>query len=206
MEGSYNKVLSARQDGLYSQEGMYFMDMLVDTVREEIAECSEKAYGSIAARDLQSLLMLSSEAELGEYAENVSTCRKRARAGWLLFSGIAMGTLSHISYPHWTDQCSADTWLTCALAGVAAGLADYCRHGELRQAGRAAIATAFFAAHSGDALLCKRARAHRVDPLWVLFSQECAVKGISARRCSVHSSLPSIIAQSCAASPLTCAK
>ena len=55
-----------------SQEGMYFMDMLVDTVREEIAECSEKAYHDIAAADLQSLLMLSSEAELVEYAENVN--------------------------------------------------------------------------------------------------------------------------------------
>lgn len=27
--------------------GRYFMDMLVDTVREEIADCSEKAYASI---------------------------------------------------------------------------------------------------------------------------------------------------------------
>jgi len=72
MEGSYNKVLAAKQDGLYSQEGMYFMDMLVDTVREEIAECSEKAYASIAASDLQSLLMLASVEELGEYAANRS--------------------------------------------------------------------------------------------------------------------------------------
>lgn len=71
MEGSYNKVLSAKQEGVYSHEGMYFMDMLVDTVREEIAECSEKAYGSIAASDLQSLLMLSTADELVEYAENV---------------------------------------------------------------------------------------------------------------------------------------
>jgi len=65
-------VLAAKQDGLYSQEGMYFMDMLVDTVREEIAECSEKAYASIAASDLQSLLMLASVEELGEYAANRS--------------------------------------------------------------------------------------------------------------------------------------
>jgi len=72
MEGSYNKVLSAKQDGLYSQEGMYFMDMLVDTVREEIAECSEKAYASIPVADLQNLLMLSSEAEMSEYAETRS--------------------------------------------------------------------------------------------------------------------------------------
>merc|ERR1719231_1904579 len=46
MEGSYNKVLSAKSEGVFQKEGMYFMDMLVDTVREEIADCSEKAYAS----------------------------------------------------------------------------------------------------------------------------------------------------------------
>jgi len=69
MEGSYNKVLSAKQDGQYAKEGMFFMDMLVDTVRDEIAECSEKAYTSIKLADLQALLMLGSEAELREFAE-----------------------------------------------------------------------------------------------------------------------------------------
>lgn len=69
MEGSYNKVLSAKQDGVFSQEGMYFMDQLVDTVRDEIAECSAKAYATIAAPDLQSLLMLSSQAELVDFVE-----------------------------------------------------------------------------------------------------------------------------------------
>ena len=71
MEGSYNRVLSAKQDGTHAQEGMYFMDMLVDTVREEIATCSEKAYASISAAELQSMLMLGSEAELREYADEV---------------------------------------------------------------------------------------------------------------------------------------
>jgi len=33
MEGSYNKVLSAKSEGVFQKEGMYFMDMLVDTVR-----------------------------------------------------------------------------------------------------------------------------------------------------------------------------
>jgi len=68
MEGSYNRVLSAKQEGQYAEEGMYFMDQLVDTVREEIAECSEKAYASISGADLQSLLMLSSEDELADFA------------------------------------------------------------------------------------------------------------------------------------------
>jgi len=69
MEGSYAKVLSAKSDGLFAQEGMYFMDMLVDTVREEIAECSEKAYAKISASELQSLLMLTSQPALVEFVE-----------------------------------------------------------------------------------------------------------------------------------------
>mmetsp|Transcript_4142 Transcript_4142/g.6915 ORF Transcript_4142/g.6915 Transcript_4142/m.6915 type:complete len:273 (-) Transcript_4142:203-1021(-) len=79
MEGSYNKVLSAKQDGQYAQEGMYFMDMLVDTVREEIAECSEKAYSDISASELQNLLMLGSEADLSDYAD---------QRGWTIVDGI----------------------------------------------------------------------------------------------------------------------
>jgi len=69
MEGSYNKVLSAKNEGVFQKEGMYFMDMLVDTVRDEIADCSEKAYASIKAADLQGLLMFSSAKELSDFAE-----------------------------------------------------------------------------------------------------------------------------------------
>jgi len=79
MEGSYNKVLAAKQDGPYAQEGMFFMDMLVNTVRDEISECSEKAYTSIAAAELQSLLMLSTPAELADYAET---------RGWTIQAGV----------------------------------------------------------------------------------------------------------------------
>lgn len=69
MEGSYNKVLSAKNEGVFQKEGMYFMDMLVDTVRDEIADCSEKAYASIKAADLQGLLMFASPKELSDFAE-----------------------------------------------------------------------------------------------------------------------------------------
>ena len=79
MEGSYNRVLSAKQEGAYAQEGMYFMDTLVDTVREAIAECSEKAYGSVTTGELQSLLMLASAAELQDYAED---------RGWSVQGGV----------------------------------------------------------------------------------------------------------------------
>ena len=37
MEGSYNKVLSAKSEGVFQKEGMYFMDMLVDTVSAQAA-------------------------------------------------------------------------------------------------------------------------------------------------------------------------
>ena len=50
-------------------QGMYFMDMLVDTVRDEIAECSEKAYPSIGAKELQCLLMMTTESQLSEFAD-----------------------------------------------------------------------------------------------------------------------------------------
>uniref|UniRef100_A0A6S9RU20 CSN8/PSMD8/EIF3K domain-containing protein n=1 Tax=Chrysotila carterae TaxID=13221 RepID=A0A6S9RU20_CHRCT len=79
MEGSYNRVLVAKNESVYEQEGMYFMDMLVDTVREEIAECSEKAYVSIGASELQSLLMLADETELAQYAE---------QRGWRVSGGV----------------------------------------------------------------------------------------------------------------------
>lgn len=39
MEGSYNRVLSAKQEGQYAQEGMYFMDQLVNTVRVPRSSC-----------------------------------------------------------------------------------------------------------------------------------------------------------------------
>jgi len=70
MEGSYNKVLSAKSEGVFQSEGMYFMDMLVDTVRDEIADCSEKAYASIKTTDLQGLLMFSAPKELSDFADS----------------------------------------------------------------------------------------------------------------------------------------
>ena len=66
---SASQVLSAKRDGLFAKEGMFFMDMLTQTVREEIADCSEKAYASIGAPALQSLLMFATPKELAEFAE-----------------------------------------------------------------------------------------------------------------------------------------
>merc|ERR1712087_775407 len=79
MEGSYNRVLAAKQGGLYQQEGVYFMDMLLSTVREEIADCCEKAYPSIAEAELQNLLMLEELDALREYA---------GERGWVIEGGM----------------------------------------------------------------------------------------------------------------------
>ena len=80
MEGSYNKVLSAKNEGVFQKEGMYFMDMLVDTVREEIADCSEKAYASIKAADLQGLLMFTSAKELSEFGHEMERDGRKPEA------------------------------------------------------------------------------------------------------------------------------
>jgi len=79
MEGSYNRVLAANQGGFYKQEGMYFMDMLVDTVRDAIATCSEKAYTTIAADEMQTMLMLQHADELNTYADG---------RGWVIEEGV----------------------------------------------------------------------------------------------------------------------
>jgi 26S proteasome regulatory subunit N12 len=79
MEGSFNKVLNARADGLYSREGEYFMQMLTDTVREEIANCSEKAYRTMSAEHACKMLLLPSLPELTAYAN---------KRGWVLSNGL----------------------------------------------------------------------------------------------------------------------
>jgi 26S proteasome regulatory subunit N12 len=68
MEGSYNKVLTARKSMPHDSYGV-FLDMLVDTVREEIAECSQTAYESIPLRDAPKLLMLDSEQKVNEFIQ-----------------------------------------------------------------------------------------------------------------------------------------
>jgi len=56
MEGSYNKVFNAAKD-LPAPSYSYFIEYLMDTrLKDEIAECSEKAYTSLPVQDGQKLL------------------------------------------------------------------------------------------------------------------------------------------------------
>jgi len=71
MEGAYNEVLKAR-DSVPAQSYTYFMDLFMETVRNEIADCIVKAYSHLNIQDAQKLLGFSSEDQLREYAKNRS--------------------------------------------------------------------------------------------------------------------------------------
>jgi len=68
MEGSYPKVRSARTDvphELYT----VFMDILMDTIRDEVADCSEKAFHSLPLSEVQKLLQLQESKALKEFVD-----------------------------------------------------------------------------------------------------------------------------------------
>jgi len=66
MEGSYNKVLLAKGN-VPAASFTFFIDILLNTVRDEIASCLEKAYTSISCREAARMLNIK-EGELEEYA------------------------------------------------------------------------------------------------------------------------------------------
>lgn len=67
MEGAYYRVLSARQrmpDPIYA----HLMDLLVVTVRDEIAGCMVKAYTALSAEDSMKMLSIAGRPEFDDYA------------------------------------------------------------------------------------------------------------------------------------------
>jgi 26S proteasome regulatory subunit N12 len=68
MEGTYSKVLEMQKKLPLPAFGV-FMDMLKDTLIDEVAMVSEKAYKRLPAAKLQELLMMSSLSELQAYAQ-----------------------------------------------------------------------------------------------------------------------------------------
>jgi len=66
MEGSYYNLNIAREK-VPAHEYLVFMDILMETVREEIADCSEKAYHHLKLSDAQKILFLKTESELNEF-------------------------------------------------------------------------------------------------------------------------------------------
>lgn len=67
MEGSYNKVFLARAS-VPSADYTFFMDILLETIRKEIAECLSKAYERLKISEATRMLFLKSPEEAVSYA------------------------------------------------------------------------------------------------------------------------------------------
>ncbi|PIA18424.1 proteasome 26S subunit [Coemansia reversa NRRL 1564] len=80
MEGSYKKVWQARSE-VPTPEYLFFMDILMSTIRNEVASCVEKSYVSLPFDDAKSVLFFSSMDELLRFAQehqwSVSPSEKR---------------------------------------------------------------------------------------------------------------------------------
>merc|ERR1711962_222861 len=67
MEGKYNKVIDTRYN-VPAESYKFFIDVLLVTIRDEIASCMEKAYESIDAEECRKMLHLDA-GELEKYAQ-----------------------------------------------------------------------------------------------------------------------------------------
>jgi len=68
MEGSYNKVFVAR-DSVPAASYKFFMDNLLNTIRDEIASCIEKAYEKISFTESMKMMYYDSRQQMQTYAQ-----------------------------------------------------------------------------------------------------------------------------------------
>ncbi|KAJ8110266.1 hypothetical protein OPT61_g6841 [Boeremia exigua] len=79
MEGSYDRVWGeTKSERVPSEEFGMFSEILIGTIRKEIASCSERAYPSIPISDAKSLLFLESEGSVVSFARE---------SGWVVKDG-----------------------------------------------------------------------------------------------------------------------
>lgn len=85
MEGSYSKI---REEKIAVPDGAFtlFMDNLMVTLREEMADCSERAYACLPTESAQRMLSLESAGEVEEFAAGRGW---RVEKGMIYFSGKA---------------------------------------------------------------------------------------------------------------------
>ncbi|KAK4498462.1 hypothetical protein PRZ48_011120 [Zasmidium cellare] len=70
MEGSYDKVWGeTKRERVPSEEFGVFSEVLIDTIRSEIASCSERAYPSLPISNAKNLLFLDSEGAVIQFAQ-----------------------------------------------------------------------------------------------------------------------------------------
>ncbi|KAI8873248.1 hypothetical protein GQ42DRAFT_160675 [Ramicandelaber brevisporus] len=65
--GNYKKVWALRED-VPAPEYLVFVDVLLDTIRAEIARCCERSYKSLPMEDAANLLFLDAQNEIAQFA------------------------------------------------------------------------------------------------------------------------------------------
>ncbi|KAJ3130275.1 hypothetical protein HK098_004322 [Nowakowskiella sp. JEL0407] len=70
MEGSFGRVWHSRSN-IPAEEYKFFVEMLVGTIREEIASCSESTYKELYLSDAATLLYFNTEEEVVKFAKDV---------------------------------------------------------------------------------------------------------------------------------------
>lgn len=68
MEGSYNKIFLAKGN-VPAASYNFFIDILLNTVRDQIGACMESAFDKISVRDAARMLFLTTENETVEFAK-----------------------------------------------------------------------------------------------------------------------------------------
>ncbi|XP_046982289.1 26S proteasome non-ATPase regulatory subunit 8 isoform X1 [Schistocerca americana] len=68
MEGSYNKIFLAKGN-VPAENYNFFIDILLDTIRNEIATCLEKSYEKISVQEAARMLNMASLAAMKKYGE-----------------------------------------------------------------------------------------------------------------------------------------
>ncbi|MCJ1229839.1 regulatory particle non-ATPase [Toensbergia leucococca] len=97
MEGSYDRVWGAtKREGVPSDEYGVFSEVLVGTIRSEIASCSEKAYPSLPITNAKNLLFLDSEGSVVEFAHERGWVVKDGRIYFPVQQGEEMRTEKEI--------------------------------------------------------------------------------------------------------------
>jgi len=89
MEGSYNKVLLAK-DNVPAESFKYFIDILLNTVRDEIASCLEKAYPDMSCADAARMLSIP-QGELAKYGADRNWSVTGNRLEWQPLKGEEEG-------------------------------------------------------------------------------------------------------------------
>jgi len=80
MEGSYDKVWSEmKSERVPSEEFAIFSEVLINTIRSEIASCSERAYPSLPISNAKNLLFLDSEGAVIQFAQSRGWVAKDGR-------------------------------------------------------------------------------------------------------------------------------